>query len=266
MSKHIGLGRVLALGLMASPDAASAGAWTLPEGGGLAIVTLTPSQANKGFDEKGKLQSIPRYSKTELQTLLEYGAADWFTVMLAPSLQQIKIAAPVDAQRSGFGYTDIGGRMRLSQGEDWVFSAQATLRVPGTFDKRNPAAIGYTDPELDVRALFGYSFNALGWPAFFDVQLAQRFRIGGPPDEFRADLTLGIQPLPQWLLLAQSFNVISEGAGAPGVPSFSYYKFQVSAVYSVNPALSLQVGAFTTYAGYNALQENGIVLGGWYKF
>jgi hypothetical protein len=266
MSNRVGFGRVLAIGLMASPSAASAAAWTLQEGEGLAMVTATPSQAAKSFDGKGELQSTPRYSKTELQTLLEYGATDWFTVMLQPSLQHIKISAPVDAQRSGLGYTDVGGRIRLLQGSDWVFSAQTTLRVPGTFDRANSAAIGYTDPEVDLRALFGYSFDAFGSPAFFDVQLAQRFRFGAPPDEFRADFTFGVQPLPQWLLLAQSFNVISEGAGAVGFSSFAYHKFQLSAVYAVNPALSLQLGAFTTYAGRNALQENGLILAGWYRF
>ena len=157
--------------------------------------------------------------------------------------------------------------MRLGGGDNWVASGQATLRIPGTYDKSNLAAIGYTDPEVDVRALFGYSFNAGAWPAFVDIQVAQRFRLGGPPDEFRADVTLGVRPQDKWLLLLQSFNVISEGAGsAPFFPSYSYSKLQLSAVYSLTPKLSLQFGGYTTYRGQNALQENGLVVGAWYKF
>jgi hypothetical protein len=266
MSKRMGLGRILALGMMASPTAAFAGAWTLEQGEGAAIATVTSSRADKGFDGSNELQSIPRYSKTEVQALLEYGATNWFTVMLAPSLQHVGIAAPFEAQRTGFGYTDIGGRTRLWESSSWVLSAQTTLRVPGTFDKTNAAAIGYTDPEIDVRGLLGYGFTAGAWPAFVDMQLAQRFRLGGPPDEFRADFTFGLQPRDRWLVLVQSFNVISEGAGDRAYPSYAYYKFQVSAVYAMTPAMSLQLGAFTTYAGRNALQENGLVFGGWYKF
>lgn len=266
MSKCVGLGCVLAVGLMVSPTAAFAGAWTLDAGQSTAIVTGTASQADKAFDGSGNTQPIPRYSKDELQALFEYGATNWLTLMFMPSLQHIDIAAPFEAQRTGLGYTDIGGRMRLWGGDSWVLSAQTTFRIPGTFDKSNVAAIGYTDPEVDVRALFGYAFNAGTWPAFVDVQVAQRFRMGGPPDEFRADVTLGLRPAERWLLLAQSFNVISEGAGDWGYPSYAYYKLQLSAVYAVTPSLSLQLGAFTTYWGRNALQENGLVLGAWYQF
>jgi hypothetical protein len=148
-----------------------------------------------------------------------------------------------------------------------VFSTQTTVRIRGTTDRTNPAAIGYTDPEIDVRALFGYSFQVGGWPAFFDLQLAQRFRTGDPPDEFRADVTLGLRPAARWLILAQSFNVISEGGGQ-GLfsPSYNYHKLQLSLVYELTQRWAVQAGAFTTIAGTNALQENALVLGVWYRF
>ena len=266
MSKRMRLGRVLAVGLMASPTAAFAGAWTLDAGQGLAIVGVATSQSNKAFDGSGIQRPIPRYSKDELQTLIEYGATDWFTVLLAPSLQHVSVGGPFDAQRAGLGYTDLGARMRVWKSDSWVLSAQTTLRVPGTFDKSNVAAIGYTDPEIDVRGLLGHSFAVGAWPAFVDLQVAQRYRFGGPPDEFRLDATFGLRPYARWLFLMQSFNVVSEGAGSWGYPSYAYYKLQLSAVYALTPAMSLQFGGFTTYWGRNALQENGLIFGAWYKF
>jgi protein XagA len=140
------------------------------------------------------------------------------------------------------------------------------LRAPGTFDHTNTAAIGYTDPEVDVRGLAGFSFKAGAMPAFIDLELAQRFRIGGPPDEFRTDVTFGIRPNDKWLLLAQSFNVTSEGAGTWGFGSFGYYKLQLSAVYAWTSSLSLQLGGYSTYWARNGLQENGLVVGAWYRF
>jgi hypothetical protein len=269
MNRSLGLGPILVLGLMMSPTAAFAGAWTLDAGQGQAIVTETFASSTKGFDGNGSTQPIARYNKDEMQALFEFGATNWLTLMLAPSLQHVDIAAPFEAARSGLGYTDVGARVRVGGGESWVFSLQSTLRVPGTFDQNNPAAVGYTDTEVDVRALLGYSFKAGAWPAFVDAQMAERFRLGGggPPNEFRADFTLGVRPQDRWLVLLQSFNVISEGAGTlPVFPSYSYYKLQLSAVYEMSPKLSLQLGGYTTYWGQNALQENGLILGAWYKF
>jgi hypothetical protein len=147
-----------------------------------------------------------------------------------------------------------------------VVSAQATFRIPGTSDNANPAAIGYTDREAEIRGLVGYSFKIDALPSFVDVEVAQRLRLGGPPDEFHTDVTFGIRPSDRWLLLAQSFSVISEGAGTWGFGSYSYHKLQLSAVYAVTPRLSVQIGGYSTYWGQNALQENGLVIGAGFKF
>ncbi|MDB5600163.1 MAG: hypothetical protein JWN71_2207 [Xanthobacteraceae bacterium] len=266
MYTSVCLGRVLVLSLLAFPAAAHAGAWTLDAGQGIAVVTGSTASADKVFDGSGNTQSIPRYRKSELQALLEYGATGWLTLMLAPSLQHVGIDPPFGGQRSGLGYTDLGARARLGGGDSWVLSAQTMFRIPGTFDKSNPAAIGYTDPELEFRGLFGYSFKAGATPAFLDVQLAQRFRFDGPPNEFRADVTLGVRPEERWLFMMQSFNVVSEGAGDWNLPSYSYSKLQLSAVYELTPKVALQLGGYTTYWGRNALQENGLVAGAWYRF
>jgi hypothetical protein len=265
-NNRVTIGPMLVFSLMAAPTAAFAGAWTLDAGTGQAVVTWSFSRADKGFDAGGNILSAPRYDKSELQALLEYGATDRLTLILWPGLQHVGIGAPNSVERTGLGYTEFGARYRLLRGDSWVFSTQTTLRVPGTLDRFNPAAVGYTDPEFDARALFGYSFSAGPYPAFFDLQVAQRFRSGAPPNEFRADATLGVRPGPNWRLLAQSFNVISEGAGDPPFPSYNYHKLQMSVVYDVTPRWALQVGAVTTYAGRNALQENGLVFGSWHKF
>jgi len=266
MNRDAGIRCFVAIGLVASPSVAFAGAWTLDAGQGQAIVTATPSEANKVFDQNGSQQQAPRYSKDEVQSLVEYGASDWLTVMMSPSLQHVSIAPPYEGQRTGLGYTDLGARVRLASGDSWILSTQTTLNIPGTFSKTNPAAIGYYDPEVDIRGLFGYSFVIGRLPAFVDVEAAQRIRVGGPPNEFRADATFGIKPLDRWLVLLQSFNVVSEGAGGWGLPSYAYYKLQLSAVYELTPAVSVGLGAFTTYAGRNALQEQGLVASIWYKF
>jgi hypothetical protein len=266
MTKRVGLRFIIVMGLMSYTTTAFAGAWTLDQGTGQLIVTNTAMQATSLFSTGYALQPAARYNKDEAQALIEYGVTNWFTAIFAPSLQHVDIAPPFGGERSGLGYTDLGGRARIWSDASWVVSGQITLRIPGTYDQANTAAIGYTDAEIDVRGLAGYSFKVGTMPSFIDVAIAQRFRIGGPPDEFRTDITLGVHATDKWLLLAQSFNVTSEGAGTWGFGSFGYYKFQLSAVYQLTTALSLQLGGYSTYWGRNALQENGLVTGVWYKF
>jgi hypothetical protein len=189
------------------------------------------------------------------------------TAIVEPQLQHVDITAPTNAERSGLGYTEFGARYSFVDYDSWVFSGQATLRVPGTDNTSNPAAVGYTDVESDLRLLLGHTFKLADLPAFFDLEVAERVRTAGYPSEFRADATLGVQVLPQWLLLAQSFNVISEGAGLSIFGgSYEYYKLQLSAVYEFTPTWSVQGGGYTTYAGLNALQENGLIFGVWHRF
>ena len=254
--------------VLTAPSNALAGAWTLPEGAGQVITTFTASTGTEQFDGSGGLTSTPRYDKDELQALFEYGVTDSFIAILNPSLQHVDIAAPTDAERTGLGYTEFGGRYRLFQSDSWVFSGQATVRIPGTFDMSNPAAIGYNEVEADFRALLGHGFVLAGMPAFTDLEVAERLRTAGAPSEFRADGTFGLQVLPRWLILAQSFNAISEGSGTDTLygGSYEYYKAQLSAVYEIAPQWSLQAGGFTTFAGRNALQENGAIFGVWHQF
>jgi hypothetical protein len=257
---------LVGLSCVASSAQAWAGAWTLEEGHGFVALTATASRATQAFDSQRNLVPTPAYNKFEFQALLEYGVADRLTAIIIPGLQHIDIAAPVDASRTGLNYTEAGARYRFLGGDNWVVSGQATVRVPGTYDTSNPAAIGYTGAEVDVRALFGVSFNLGTWPALVDVQAAQRFRYGGLPSEFRFDATLGARFLPRWLVLAQVFNVISEGNSPPIFPSYDYSKFQLSLVYDLTKDWSVQGGGFRTFSGRNALQENALLLGAWYKF
>ena len=266
MTKRAGLGFIIVMCVTSYATTALGGAWTLDEGTGQLIATATAMQASRVFTTGSDLQPIPHYNKDEAQALVEYGVTNWFTAMFAPSLQHVDIAAPFSGDRSGLGYTDLGGRARIWSDASWVVSGQVLVRIPGTFDNTNTAAIGYTDTEVDIRGLAGYSFKAGTVPSFLDVEVAQRFRIGGPPDEFRTDISLGFQTTEKWLLLAQSFNVISEGAGTWGFGSYNYHKFQLCAVYALTKSTSLQLGGYSTYWGRNALQENGLVIGAWYKF
>lgn len=255
---------LIGLCLVATPVRALAGAWTLRDGDGVLILAVTPSTAPEAFI--GSKSLSPTYDKIEGEALLEYGLTDKLTLILSPTVDDVHIGAPTDASRLGLGYTDIGGRYNFINVNNWVFSAQATVRVPGTSDYLNPAAVGYTSVEADLRGLVGYSFNIGPMPAFVDGQLAERYSDTGPPSEVHGDFTLGVRVLPRWLVLAQSFSVISEGNHLPVFTSYNYSKAQLSLVYDLSKQWSIQAGAFTTYEERNALEERGFVTALWFRF
>jgi hypothetical protein len=117
--------------------------------------------------------------------------------------------------------------------------------------------------QVDARVQMFHALEALGFPAFLDAQLGYRSR-GQNGDEIRADLTLGVRPKSDVLLMAQSFTAIAPWPISAS--SFAAQKFEVSGVYDLNPTLSLQLGLVYAPFGVNAPAERGIISALWARF
>lgn len=261
-------GRTRALAAIAACLAggpATAGAWTLPQGDGQVIAAATFSRGERYFDDKGKLIPEANYRKFDFPVLVEYGLTDRFTVIASPSFLHVEVGAHPVHSYQGLGYMDLGARLRLWTSGAHVISLQALGRIPGARNPDNPAELGWTQTETDLRALWGYAFDLGPWPAFVDAQIAYRSRGGGPADEIRLDLTLGARPHPRWLILLQSFNTISAGPAAGVFEETRSHKLAVSAAYTIG-RWTLQAGGVTTLSGRNALGEHGLIGGLWYRF
>lgn len=261
--KTISSALALALGLGAA-SAAHASAWTQPKGEGQVIATGIYSHSNKGYDADGNTIDIDDYTKAEAYVLVEYGVTDDVTVMVTPSFSHVEVEGGSDS--TGLGYTELGARYRLAHGDSGVLSLQASLRLPGKKRRDNIAQIGATDSEIDLRALAGTTFKLGGSDGFLDVQGGYRIRNGGPPSEYRLDATIGIRPAEKFLIMAQSFNVVSDGRGTGVFGKHRYSNLYVSAVYDIDPKWSIQVGGIATLSGRNALRERGLLVGIWRRF
>ncbi len=248
-------------GALVSP--ALGGAFTQQAGKGQIIATATITDSHRYFDAKGNVVRGPDYAKTELPVLIEYGITDWLTAMATPTYLHARTQG---SSFSGLEYAEFGARVRLYSTPDSAFSIQATTRPPGPRDKTDPAQAGYTDLENDVRALYARSFKMGSWDSFANLEAGYRLRNGAPPDEWHFDATLGFRPKPDLLILVQSFNVVSNGAGYGGFTQTKYTKAQLSAVFDVTKQWSVQAGAITTAAGENQIIQPGAVVGLWYRF
>ena len=259
---------LLATLTLLAPSRAGAGAWTQEEGHGQVILQGSAVHSGSEFGPSSDLYDSRPYDKLEATLVFEYGASDWLTLIVAPQLLAVDLGAPAPSSYAGAGYTDAGARVRIYNENNVVVSAQVVGRLPGTGNSQSAAAVGYEDPELDLRLLAGWSFPLFGKAAFLDVEAAQRLRFGDPPDEFHLDVTLGVRVADRWQVLFQSFNVISEGAGEGPYfgTSYEYYKLQLGAAYDLTEAVTLGVAVVSTVFARNAPQENGVVLTGFYRF
>ena len=254
---------VLAAVFALSPCAASAGAWTLPRGQGQMIATLF-GWFGAGAPYGG--QAAPRESKVGSQVYVEYGLADALTVVGEVSAERYALTPPSRDSFVGLDYSGAGLRARVWSNDAWVFSLEASAYASSAHDARRPAQAGNTGPEGDVRALAGHNLTLFGAPAFIDAQAGYRLRTEGPPSEFRGDLTLGVAWTPRAQILLQSFNVVANGAGAPGFSQWESHKGQLSLVYALDDRWSVQVGGFATLYRRNTNSEFGALVAVWRRF
>jgi len=246
-----------------------AGAWLAPSGQGEIIASLSFSDTTRIFGAGNRLIPVPSYRKFELGTYIEYGAADWITIVASPSLDRIQTstASGMTQTTSGIGDTGIGGRVRIYQNGNFVFSVQGLLRPPLGL-QADPSNGSYTHSRLwtgELRCLAGYSAQILGYDGFADLEMGYRWNDMAASNEWRADLTLGLHATDRILVLVQSFAAISDGRKQL-TPSYYWDKGQVSSVYAFNEAWSGQLGGFLTLAGRNAGREMGPMAALWYKF
>ena len=261
---HIRITAALAAGVLVLPftaGIATAQAFTQEQGHGRVITSLLWSQSDKGFDDRGHVFDIADYQKTEVYFAAEYGVTDDLTLLVTPSLRDVSVQGGDDSR--GLGYTDVGARFRLAHGSDFVLSAQGLVRFPGMKRRDSLAQVGVTDTEYDLRLQGGYTF---GRGSFAIVEGGYRLRAGDPPNAINIDATLGIRAAPRLLLLASSYNAISDGAGRGVFRAYRYHNLYLSGAYDVGRHVTVQLGASGTLAGRNALRERGLLAGLWYRF
>jgi hypothetical protein len=245
---------------LAAPSAAYAGAWTLPQGQGQIIQTLSGwlgwgSPAPDGGRE----------DKVETQTYVQYGLTDRLTIIGELSAERYALSAPKDVY-AGLDTTGAGLRARIWSNDAWTFALEATAFYGGATDASRPAQAGGAGPAADARALLGHNLTLYGFPAFIDAEAGYRVRTEGPPSEWRADLTLGVDWTPRAQILLQTFNTISQGPGTGGFPAWEAHKGELSLVYALDDKWAVQVGGFGTIWRRNATSEYGAIVAIWRKF
>lgn len=241
---------------------AYAGAWTLSKYHWQIFTSATASQADGLFGSDGRPGHPTKFSKLLLQNCLEFGLTDRLTLFAIPAFVvanvQTKETKPVSARNSSFE----GGARFLLLDSFGVLSVQGSYKTAGAFDL-SVSANRQPGRQIDARLLYGTNFSLFDMSGFADFQIGQRWINRPRPNETPVDLTAGLWVTPSTMVMARSFNVISDG---DAISPYSYYrahKIEVSVVEKLSKRWSLKVGAFASPAGQNAIVERGIGVALW---
>ena len=222
------------------------------------------SEGSRRFDAGGQARPSPAYRKLLASGYLEYGWRSWLTLVAAPTMaRQNGVAAN---QVTGSDGSALGARVLLYRQPGQVVSLQALVQPPLGGDRASQIASGGGHAlASDLRLQFGKGLTLGAWPAFVDIAPGVRLRADPFPNEARLDLAFGLRPIPTLMILMQDFISVASSRGQT-IQRTSYAKLQGSLVYDLTPRWSVQVGAFRTIAGHNAVRETGPLAALWVRF
>lgn len=259
-------GACLALACLAlGVGRAQAAAWNRPAGTGLVIADFTLNAGTDYFDGGGKLAPARAYAKEELAAYVEYGLTDDITLVARPSLDRVEVGAPGAGRFQGIGRTEVAAQWQALLFGPAALAVQGGFTLPGAGSRNNPALAGDKDRDAELRVLGGVGLP-LPFRPFVNLEGAYRARSGGAPSEWHGDATVGLYPTERLLLLVQSFSRIPTGPSDAGWARSRSTEVGVKAVYALTQSWSVQVGAFTTVSGRDALRERGVTTGLWHLF
>jgi hypothetical protein len=211
--------------------------------------------------ERGVMQN-----RAGLSTYAEYGLNDQWSLFGQMAIERYELSRPESSLYAGLDYTDLGLRAHLWSFGDWVISSEATLFLPGAWNPASPAQAGDTGGAAEARLLSGYSFALGPAPGFFDLEIGYRFRSAGPPDEWHADVTVGLKPAPGVILMAQDFLIVSMPSTDPCFPMWRQNVVQASLVLPLLDRWQFQIGYFQTTLVYRTNTARGAVVAVWRTF
>lgn len=247
---------VLSLAILASamalftPQMANAEAGLEEQGKGEVITTFRIYQTTRFFDYDGNKQSIPRFTKTELNPYYEYGILDNLTLGGELDLATANNQSPQfnDVTKVRASYCEIFARMNLYKQSNFVASVEPGVDFPQVIQPDLISDGNKPIPELKLD--FGYGFKDRGLDHFVDTSVKYARRDSGDlRDMIKSEATLGYRIDEQFMALAQvSDEQTLGGLTQPG--NYNLVKPQFSVLYQPEQSnFTHQLGAFSNVYG-----------------
>jgi protein XagA len=260
------------------PIALHAGAWTQDARHGQLITTFSFFQTSRAYDDSGSVKRFGddgSFRQFTINPYLEYGLSSRYTLILNAQVPFLRYSNSYGAQSSaGFGDFEFAVRRRLNAPESpWTISSQLTVMFPAYSATRNPAP-GNHQEDIEARFMIGHGSTLFQRHVFWDAQAAYRGRFGAPADQFRTDLTVGIDITPHLMAMGQFLNSQSLRNGQsietitnPNAQSdYDLHKCQLSLVIALPHKTRIQAGWNSTLSGRNTGRGQTAIIALWKSF
>ncbi|MBX9758609.1 MAG: hypothetical protein K2Y29_07505 [Beijerinckiaceae bacterium] len=220
-------------------------------GEGKVILLTGFDTADRYWTRDGRLMPIAQYSKFSLTALTEYGLDSATTLLARVEAGRLQDMGGVEGQGAGA----IGARRLLLDAGALRIAAQAVLSAGSGLEGMPTRATGAA---LDARLAGAITFSLAGKPAFLEASAGPRFATGDWRGA-RLDLSFGVRPAANWLLLLQNFNRFNEQSPFGG--RARAHKAQASVIHDFSERWSVMAGAFTTIAARAERRQSGALTG-----
>lgn len=261
--------RRLLLGLLLMPGVARAAAWTVPKGHWQSFTSAIYSDANRSYDAHGDASWPETFRRILLTTDTEYGLTNRATLFVRTETAYVHVQDALTPSTTAYDNAiEAGARWLIHRGllaKYDVLSLEVSGRKAGAFNFAYSADAHAGGEDAGFRLLYGRGFQLGKRAGFVDLQAGYRFLSAPRPDQTVVDLTTGLWLDRRWMLMAQSFNLVSSAA-TPPYRFFRMHKLQLSTVVRIHRGWSLQAGGFLSPTGINALNERGVQLSLWNEF
>lgn len=251
-----------------------AGGWPRAPGTGEMITTVSRLHSNARTEDKidtttGKVSPF-RYRKAEICSYLELGLFEDLTAIgeLAHTKERSELVVGT-FENDGISRLKAGFRYAIGTWEETLFSVQPLVTLHLEDISENPVMIQNGDVDAELALVLARSDTFMGMDMFSVQEIGWSYRNSSRPDEFRADVTLGIKPWPGTMVLVKSLN----GAAIEALPNekvFRSNKLGLSLVQSlpgdVLPGVSFEAGVERLIDGEGTIEGTTWRFGLWYRF
>lgn len=252
-----------------APQAAQAGPWPQEEGHGQVILQLAPyTDGVRGVDDRGRPSGTGRLYRLDVGPYWEHGLSPRWTIGLAPRLS----ASWLDERTrttSSYGVAEVAGflRYQVYKGDYDTFSVQVGASTPGfARDSRN-LRLAEPQTSYSIGASYGVGVPLpRGISLFASIEANYRYRPGINADDVNIYGTIGLRPIPRWLVLAQSFSTIGIRNNAPDGADYAVNKVQFTVAHELTERHTIAIGYLRDLDGRRVSLGQGVFGSLWYKY
>lgn len=230
------------------------------------IVPITSTRASARYDLTGSRQAASSYQKWEVAPYVEYGLSKNLTLINEMAWTRDDTNYRGDHFTSeGMSRLKWGARLCLGEWQDTTFSLQPLVTLHGVSPGDNPSAPRSGDVDGEMTLVMARSAPILGIEAFSVQEVGYTKSTSQAPDLVRADITLGLKPHRNTMLLVKSMNTSALRVNDSG-GLYQSTRLGLSLVQNVTQNMAIEAGYETVISGRETLREKTWRVGLWLQF